>query len=98
MIKKSRFICTLSLFLFLVLLFHVCTLHTITNAQTNDTEKTIITSTDRGDITLELFLYDKSALDPNDPVDPQTIVTFKKCEALGLTDPNLTPPRRRIEN
>jgi hypothetical protein len=67
--------------------------HNFAIAQDNAIEKTITTSTNNGDITLKLLLYD--ADDPDTPLDNiQTYITFKDkdCTALGPGDPNLSPP------
>lgn len=67
--------------------------HTFAIAQDNETEKIITTSTDNGDITLKLLIYDKVD-DPytHTPLDnTQKYITFKECTALGLGDPNLSP-------
>lgn len=65
--------------------------HTFVIAQGNETEKTIATSTDRGDITLKLLLYDISD-DPNTPLNNiQAFITFKDCSTLSLDDPNFLP-------
>jgi hypothetical protein len=65
--------------------------HTFAIAQVNDTEKTITTSTDNGDMTLKLLLYDIED-DPDTPLDNiETYITFNDCTSLGLGDPNLSP-------
>lgn len=89
-IKKYRFVGKLFLFSYIVLFLLICMFHTVATAQSLETERTITTVTNRGDITLKLFLYDTSALDPNKPL--YGIVTFKMCSALNLGDPNLSPP------
>ena len=65
--------------------------HHITTAEAADTCD-ITTSTGNGDISLELLLYKSTSIDPNEPEEGQTIITFEDCNALSLEDLSLTPP------
>jgi hypothetical protein len=58
-----------------------------------DTYCHIITSSGKGDIELELLLYDISE-DPNNPQEDQDIIRFKEggCSALSLKDLSPIPP------
>ena len=69
----------------------ICVLPLSGHAQYPDTCN-LTTTTDRGEINLELLLYDINALNPEDPLESQTIVGFQECDALGVSDPNLPPP------
>lgn len=49
-------------------------------------------ATGYGVIKFELLLYDNESLDPEDPVDGQSIIWFADCNAIGPTDPSILSP------
>lgn len=62
-------------------------------AQDTSTSRELLTKTGKGSMTLELLVYDKDTVDPDDYLEnPETYASFEDCNALALADLALFPP------